>query len=230
MQKRLFPILASILLFTFSYASAAPVFTVDNPVCEFGSVPEGKIVKHTFMIRNTGDKDLRILEIQTGCGCTTASHTGRIAPGEEGSIDLELDTMGFAGFDLSRPIKITTNDPANKISNVYLKGTITSFAIVEPPYIKLQGQTGDAFEAGVSLRSRPGFPFTVKSASAREGKDCSFEVIPIPEGGGYHIRAKNLRTEPGSYYDLITLEIDSPIRKTIDVRILGTVRAKGATP
>ncbi len=65
----------------------------------FGDVMEGDIVKHTFVLKNTGSGTLKILKTETSCGCTTA--TGAIreyAPGESGTMEVVVDTVGKKGM------------------------------------------------------------------------------------------------------------------------------------
>lgn len=71
----------------------------DNSFHDFGNVMEGDVVKHTFTLKNTGGRSLKILKTETSCGCTTA--TGILkeyAPGESGQIEVVVDTVGKKGM------------------------------------------------------------------------------------------------------------------------------------
>lgn len=71
----------------------------ENTFHDFGQVMEGDIVKHTFVLKNTGVGTLKILKTETSCGCTTA--TGAIreyAPGESGQMEVVVDTVGKKGM------------------------------------------------------------------------------------------------------------------------------------
>lgn len=210
--------------------AAAPVFQIHETEHIFEAVPEGKKVNHSFVFRNEGDKELRILKVATSCGCTAASFTERLLPGEEGTIDVELDTLGYAGGDVIQAITLTTNDPENKNPVLQLRGPVTPFAVIRPAFIRLQGQAGTEIESGVEIHPDPEFPFRIESFHARDGRDFRFEIFSEEEGKRYHIQAKNIRTEPGRYYDLITLELDSPVRQSISIRVLGDIQAKEENP
>ncbi len=47
-----------------------------------GRVPEGEIARHTFRLENTDPEPLRVLRLQTACGCTTPS-LRLLVPGRE---------------------------------------------------------------------------------------------------------------------------------------------------
>lgn len=228
MKKHLLFFLSIILVFASTQAAAAPVFEVDEPVFNFGSVPEGQKVRHTFFFRNKGDKDLKILDVFSGCSCTAASATDRLKPGEEGAIEVEMNTMGYSGMHFIQSVKLTTNDPQNKNPVLQLQGGVTSFANLDPAFIRLRGQVGEPISAEIHIRAIPEHPFRITSSHAKEGKDFSFEVFADPEGKNHLIRAINTRKTPGRYVGLITLEIESPIRKNVSVRVIGEIQPKGA--
>ncbi len=96
-------------------------FVVPETEHDFGAVQEGKKVEYTFKIANFGTGDLLIKNIKTSCGCTAALVSSeKLAPGEKGSLKVELDTTDRLG-KMSRTITITTNDPSEpqKILTIY---------------------------------------------------------------------------------------------------------------
>lgn len=65
----------------------------------FGSIPEGKIVKHAFKFKNTGFNPLMIAKTDVSCGCTVPSFPQEpIAPGADGDITVEYNSTGKSGF------------------------------------------------------------------------------------------------------------------------------------
>ena len=96
-------------------------FVVPETEHDFGVVQEGKKVEYTFKIANFGTGDLLIKDIKTSCGCTAALVSSeKLAPGEKGSLKVELDTTNRLGR-MSRTITITSNDPTEpqKILTIY---------------------------------------------------------------------------------------------------------------
>lgn len=59
-----------------------------------GRVPEGEIARHTFRLENTDPEPLRLLRLQTACGCTTPSLRLLVPGREPESIHLQTpDTL-----------------------------------------------------------------------------------------------------------------------------------------
>src|ERR1019366_10336934 len=53
---------------------------------DFGTVTEGDIVRHTFKFKNAGAGNVKIVNTETSCGCTTASGVLKeYVPGESGA-------------------------------------------------------------------------------------------------------------------------------------------------
>lgn len=82
----------------------APILTFDNPLHDFGDVIKGTVKYHTFTFRNTGGEDL-VIEIATGCSCTTIDYpTLPIPTGETGEIKIKFDSsqkeLGLVDVDI----------------------------------------------------------------------------------------------------------------------------------
>jgi hypothetical protein len=98
-------------------AIASPVLYVPKTDHNFGKVKEGKVVEHTFKFTNKGNAILDIKNVRTSCGCTAALlSSNQVAPGEEGTLKVELDTKNRLG-KLSRTVTILSND-SNEPSKV----------------------------------------------------------------------------------------------------------------
>ena len=69
---------------------------------DFGSVPFGTELKHRFKMKNIYAVPLQITGIRHSCGCLSfsTSHANRkpLPPGEEGWIDIEVDSRRITGY------------------------------------------------------------------------------------------------------------------------------------
>jgi len=66
---------------------------------DFGAVPRGPLLRHSFAIKNTRNEPVRISNVRVSCGCVTATESKKVLqPGEEGSIDITMDTTRFTGL------------------------------------------------------------------------------------------------------------------------------------
>ncbi len=133
MQKGL--LIGCLLLIVLGVAAmAGPEITVDQPDYDYGSIGQGYMVKHTFVVQNTGDETLEIVYVRASCGCTTTElPTNRLAPGE--SVPLEVLVLADKGTSKNVSIYVHSNAPdiygtANHDRNDYdiklvVRGAIT---------------------------------------------------------------------------------------------------------
>jgi len=65
---------------------------------DFGRVKEGSVLKHDFSFKNSSEETLKILDINTSCGCTVSSVNKKVLlPGEETVIEVKFKTAGYLG-------------------------------------------------------------------------------------------------------------------------------------
>lgn len=65
---------------------------------DFGSVPRGQTQLHSFRVKNNTPNNAAISSLRVSCGCVTATaRTGFLRPGEETSVDAQMDTSRFVG-------------------------------------------------------------------------------------------------------------------------------------
>ncbi len=82
--------------------------TFDNLTIERNDIPKGTNDLFSFRFRNTGVQPLLIQNVQTSCGCTTASKPeAPIQPGDYSEISVKYDTHRMGQF--VKTITITTN-------------------------------------------------------------------------------------------------------------------------
>lgn len=103
---------------------AQPKAAFKETVYDFGTIKEAKgPVKHTFVITNTGDKPLIILDAVASCGCTKPSYTAKpIKPGKTGKVEVTFSPAGRNG-SFRKTIKVKTNG-VEKISTLTITGVI----------------------------------------------------------------------------------------------------------
>ncbi|MEN9611841.1 MAG: hypothetical protein RLZZ628_2655 [Bacteroidota bacterium] len=91
---------------------------------DFGTVPEGTLVKKSFTFTNNGKVPLLITSASSSCGCTVPTfNKSPIAVGASDAIQVQFDTKGKQNFQ-EKIVTITANTlPSNVM--VSLKGTVT---------------------------------------------------------------------------------------------------------
>lgn len=106
-------------------AAAAPMLGVDPVTYDFGSVAEGTVVSHAFVVTNRGDATLTITGVRATCGCTTtALPKSALEPGESVSLEARVDTTHFGGR-ISKQVYIDSNDPTAPSAVVTIQGEVT---------------------------------------------------------------------------------------------------------
>jgi len=95
-----------------------PKIEVGPQFYDLGDVVYGDIAKHTFTVKNIGDKPLEILRLSTSCGCTSAEIAEEdkvIKPGEVVDMIVAFDPAVMndptATGSVERVVYIKTNDP-----------------------------------------------------------------------------------------------------------------------
>jgi hypothetical protein len=107
----------SVLIFLFislSYSQVIGPKIVVNPIeYDFGTVTRGEKVKNDFLVTNTGDDLLTIIDVKASCGCTAAlPEKTELEPGESTKIKVEFNSTGRSGHQV-KYITVTSNDKEN---------------------------------------------------------------------------------------------------------------------
>ncbi len=105
-------------------------------VLDLGDLRQGVEIERPVTVRNAGEGDLCIADVQTGCGCVKVRWAGsmRLKPGESGTVNVKVDTKNREGTT-RKDVTLWTNDPARRearfavLLNVRL-GVIAEGAVV----------------------------------------------------------------------------------------------------
>ncbi len=76
---------------------------------DFGTIPEGQVVEHTYKFQNTGEAPLIIQSAQGSCGCTASDWTKTPIPvGGTGFVTAKFDTNGRPNIQ-NKTVTVTAN-------------------------------------------------------------------------------------------------------------------------
>lgn len=91
---------------------------------DWGTVkPSDNPLKAKVVLKNTGTEILTISEVKPGCGCTTAPISkSEITPGDTASLSVTLNVG--SSVDISKSIRISSNDAKNPTKHLYLKAKV----------------------------------------------------------------------------------------------------------
>ncbi len=162
----------------------------------------------TFHFRNAGTAPVRIVAVQTSCGCTTAALTKEVyAPGEGGDLRVTYRFGGQVGAQ-EKTVTVTTSDAPDAPTVLVLHVQIPELFTISPRL--LWWSVGDApaekqadvainpaVKAAVTLAAAPdpvitarlvarpdghGFVLTIRPASTKEVLRARVDLRIAPEG------------------------------------------------
>ncbi len=97
-------------------------FKFKEETWDFGTIPQGTPVKHSFSFTNTGKAPIVIQNVQASCGCTTPTWPKEpILPGKTDVIEVQYNAANAGGFNKSITITSNAGSPTKML---YIKGTV----------------------------------------------------------------------------------------------------------
>ncbi len=119
-----------------------PRVSLEEESFDFGDSPSGKTLKHSFIVKNTGDFPLELEHDPTrdsSCSCTVGKVSDdKIPPGGQAPIEMEVRTETKSG-PLRETATVHTNDPQRPLIRITLTGNITPPVSAEPEQIVFSG-------------------------------------------------------------------------------------------
>ena len=214
------------LLFGFSaYAGAAPVLHMEADTYDFGTILEGTVITHDFVIENMGDEPLLIPNVRSTCACAVADYSEKILPGEKGKVTIEFDSKGSGGQTVDYKVRGDSNDPDHEYFDLTIKGHVDPVLIIEPDKVVLKGSEGEKIETEIFITHDKRHPLKIISAEAIKGNvSVTLEEIEGTEQRKYKLKVTSLKKEKGKYSDYIRLKTDSDIYPDKQIRVKVEIR------
>jgi hypothetical protein len=142
-----------------------PKMTVEKPNLDLGEI--GTDTKHTgrFEFTNAGNAPLKILQVYACCGVTAkgVENGQEYAPGQSGALEFEYITGSSPIPEITRELRMRTNDPEKSIVSLTIKAAIVRRVECSPQKLKLFLRKENAACGEVTLRSLDGKPFSITS-------------------------------------------------------------------
>ena len=97
---------------------------------DFGKIPQGKPVTHTFVFTNKGKLPFSLNNVHASCGCTTPIwNRDIIQPGDTGKIEVGYNSAAEGLFN--RSISIVYNN--NLTKEIHIKGEVWKTPVAPAP-------------------------------------------------------------------------------------------------
>ena len=209
-------------------AYAAPELAVEQGTFNFGTIAQGKKVKHSFRIKNSGDAPLQIKKLEAACGCTAVKpSTSFIQPGKSADIEVIFDSEEFSG-KVQKSVTMTTNAGKTPTYTFNMEGTVAEELQVSPRQLSLGPlQPGVAKQVAVSVTNSGAnsiklLSANVNSASLQIKTNIRRAEIKPGETGTVElsITAKPEAKILSGYLHILT---SSPRKKEITVPVYGSI-------
>ena len=121
-----------------------PSIQFEKVIHNFGRVLETDVLRHEFIITNTGNAVLEVLDVRPACpSCTTALPWDRkIEPRKTGKIPIEFRPRGFSGT-VAKSVTVTCNEPQKNTHIIQVQATIWKPMEISPAYVYFMGVEGE---------------------------------------------------------------------------------------
>lgn len=182
-----------------------------RPVFDFGEVPADSTITNTFSLRNAATNPVVILNVRSGCGCTTVSlATNRVAPGGGTALTVVLSLAGRRGPQ-RKAIYLETDDPRQPRLRLEIQGVAVTAIMAQPQGVHFGtlGRDGEA-QQDVLLTARSNVTFHIKGVTSGSSPFTA-EVETREPGTSYwvHVKTVGPRT-PGTVSALLQVATDLP--------------------
>lgn len=141
-------------------AKASPKITFEKIVYDFGRV--GPKTKHhgEFKFTNTGERLLKISEVETCCGVAVKLEKKEYAPGESGVLKIEYHSTGVTGATVKK-LYVNSNDKATPKITLTIKSEVIQKVIWQPKKLKLVLSEENAGCPEIIISSVDNKPFSI---------------------------------------------------------------------
>ncbi|MCI5065930.1 DUF1573 domain-containing protein [bacterium] len=223
------------LLFALS-AWATPKLSLESPIYEFGVVPQGRTVSHSFRFRNVGTSPLEIQRVVPACGCTVSKlEKELLEPGEEANLAVELDTKGISGSKV-KTVRMYTNDPDQLTALLTLQGEVQPEVLVTPTRIQFGEVVRRELEQkSFSKENTVERSFSVKLRDGSRGKITGLtsrskwiEVETLSSDARSLQAVARLRRDvlEGEFRDRIVISLSGTKQRTVNIPLYASVRSQ----
>jgi hypothetical protein len=147
-----------------------------------------------------------------------------IPPGGVGQITLKVNTTGYGG-KVTKSAQVTSNDPAQRKSRIYLAINVRNYIIVEPATkVLLRGTVGEDIRRVVSIRRSDDQPLEITKVESNLGSAIDYKLNRKGDSQEYELELVSTATDRKTASGFITLHTNHPKKKVVKLSIHIRVR------
>lgn len=200
-------------------------------VQHFATEAADEVITRRFQIRNDTTRDVRIVEVRTGCStCTRVKAPGSVAARSEGEIVMTADVSGRRG-KVAIETQLITDHPSFPTLRFSIEGMIVADDLGEIPYELGTFLPGSSLNELVRL-SKNGFPEArLTSAEIAEGDGLSAEIVDSALGSDFVVRIRGVTPEiQGGFERRLRLTAEKASWKAGTLQLRGTIASRWKAP
>ncbi len=213
-----------------SRAQAQPRAELTETSHDFGQVREDMTLVHVFEVKNSGDQNLQILDVDPDCACTVAKYDRVIPPGETGKITLQIQPFAVVhAFKKKTYVKFNAPDPSSV--TLVLSGNAQKSIEIEPSHIvRFRGAPNPDLTAQVRLTSHLPFPWEITKVQNFQPDKFDATLKPVVPGKVYVLEVRNKSLDEGHYAGMIELLTNVVHKPKIIIRVIADLYPETVRP
>ncbi len=142
-----------------------------------------------------------------------------IPPGGVGQVTLQVNTTGLQG-KITKSAQVTSNDPTQRKSKIYLVINVRTYIIVEPgTKILLRGTVGEDIRRVVSIRPTDDQPLEITKVQSNLGSAIDYKLNRKDDSHQYELEVVSKATERKTASGYITLHTNHPKKKVVKLSV-----------
>ncbi len=216
-----------VALFLTGVAFAQPKIEIKGgDTYDWGNVSDvSKPLAGQVEIKNSGDKDLVILQAKPACGCTSeALERSNIKPGESTVLKFTVN-VGTASGQLMKSITLTSNAQPDSIKVLFLKANIIRLMQVDQFVSFYPMYVGKEATGVAKIKNNGSSPVKLLEFTGNNGLTIAKKApITIPANTEIELPVKVVGpAQPGPFYGQVLVKTDhqDPQYKLLEIRAYG---------
>ena len=197
---------------------------------DFGYVPAGSSVTHRFVLKNVGDKLLKITKVRPACGCTSAPLSkSDLEPGEATDLEVTFNARNFRGKS-SKSVAIMTDDTTTQVINLQFScdvGSAVPTLIFEPQDVNFDTVAlGHKASKRLKITNNDIQPISLKLVEFPQGlldAKLKKEKLSIGAVSELTLNLVNKNKTEGYFNKTITMEVDGHVDYRVSLSVSGTL-------
>ena len=147
-----------------------------------------------------------------------------IPPGGVGQITLEVNTAGLQG-KITKSAQVTTNDPQQRHTKIYLSINVRTHIIVEPgSKILLRGIVGEDIRRVVHIRPADDQPLEIVKITSNLGSTIDYKLSSKEGSHQYDLEVVSKATGKKTASGFITLRTNHPKKSVLKLSVHVRIR------